>query len=111
MTITKNPPKDQPNTSAAPMSREWHWHPDLPVNYAPYWLWPAKPGVVAKWIWQNWLQFSDRSIFLALAFLVAFWLQPVGPEQASLAFGWMAWVFVRNWLLLLIVAGGLHHWF
>ena len=93
------------------MSCDWHWHPDLPVKYAPYWLWPAKPVVVAKWIWQNWLQFLDRSIFLALAFLVAFWLQPVGPEQASFAFGWMAWVFVRNWLLLLIVAGGLHHWF
>ena len=113
MTTAKTPPNDKEaaNQDPAPMSREWHWHPDLPVKYAPYWLWPAKPSVVAKWVWQNWLQFSDRSIFLALAFLVAFWVQPVGPEQAGFAFGWMAWVFVRNWLLLLIVAGGLHHWF
>ena len=72
MTTAEKPTKHQPNTSAAPMSRDWHWHTDLPVKYAPYWLWPAKPVVVAKWIWQNWLQFSDRSIFLALAFLVAF---------------------------------------
>ena len=50
MTTAEKPPKDQPNTSAASMSREWHWHPDLPVKYAPYWLWPAKPGVVAKWV-------------------------------------------------------------
>ena len=45
---------------------------------------PGEMGVA------NWLQFSDRSIFLVLAFLVAFWLQPVGPEQASLGFGWVA---------------------
>lgn len=94
-----------------PMSREWHWHPELPVKHAPYWLWPPKPAALAKWVWQNWLQFSDRSIFLALAFLVAFWLHPVGPEQASLGFGWVAWVFLRNWIFLGIVAGGLHHWF
>ncbi|MDB4053762.1 hypothetical protein N9499_07535 [Octadecabacter sp.] len=94
-----------------PMSREWHWHPDLPVKHAPYWLWPTNPAALAKWVWQNWLQFSDRSIFLALAFLVAFWLQPVAAEQASLGFGWVAWVFLRNWLFLGIVAGGLHHWF
>ncbi|AXI49322.1 hypothetical protein C1J03_24765 (plasmid) [Sulfitobacter sp. SK012] len=76
-------------TDTEPMSREWHWHPDLPVKHAPYWLWPPNPAALAKWVWQNWLQFSDRSIFLVLAFLVAFWLQPVGPEQATSALaGW-----------------------
>lgn len=98
-------------TDTEPMSREWHWHPELPVRHAPYWLWPPKPAALIKWVWQNWLQFSDRSFFLALAFLVTFWLHPVGQEQSSLGLGWTAWVFLRNWLLLLIVAGGLHHWF
>ncbi|WP_052261840.1 sterol desaturase family protein [Leisingera sp. ANG-M1] len=94
-----------------PMSREWHWHPDLPVKHAPYWHWPPKPGTLAKWLWQNWLQVSDRSIYVALAFAVSFWLQPVTTAQAGFAFDWMAWVFLRNWVLLLIVAGGLHLWF
>lgn len=94
-----------------PMSREWHWHPDLPVNHAPYWHWPPKPRRLAKWLWQNWLQVSDRSIYLALAFAVAFWLQPVTAAQSGFAFGWTSMVFLRNWGLLLIVAGGLHLWF
>lgn len=103
-------PTAQP-TAPEPMSREWHWHPDLPVKYAPYWHWPPKPMILLKWVWQNYLQVSDRSIYLALAFVVAFWLQPVGSEQATFAFDWMSWVFIRNWVLLLIVAGGLHLWF
>jgi hypothetical protein len=38
-------------------------------------------------------------------------VQPVRAEYASLSLGWIEWVFLRNWLLLLIAAGGLHHWF
>jgi len=108
----------EPNSDAAnkpqdpgPMSREWHWHPELPVKYAPYWVWPPNFGALTKWAWQNWLQFSDRSIYVALAFVVAFLLQPIGSEQASLSPGWVALVFIRNWMFLLIVAGGLHLWF
>ena len=113
MTTQDANPQDTTNAlpEPGPMSREWHWHPYLPVKYAPYWNWPPKIGVLAKWVWHNWLQFSDRSIFLALAFLVAFWVQPVGVGQASFAPGWVSWVFIRNWVLLLIVAGGLHMWF
>lgn len=101
---------DQPQQPAA-MSREWHWHPDLPVGYAPWWHWPPRPVTLLKWIWQNYLQVSDRSIYLALAFVVAFWLQPVGADQMVFAPGWMLHVLARNLILLLVVAGGLHLWF
>ncbi|WP_159089966.1 hypothetical protein [Ruegeria sp. Alg231-54] len=46
--------------------------PGISGKARPYWHWPPKFGVMGKWAWQNWLQFSDRSIYLALAFLVAF---------------------------------------
>lgn len=111
MTATDTQNDTTNRAEPGPMSREWHWHPELPVKFAPYWAWPPKFGALAKWIWQNWLQFSDRSLYVVLAFVVAFWLQPVGPEQASLAPGWVAFVFIRNWVFLAIVAGGLHHWF
>lgn len=94
-----------------PMSREWHWHPNLPVSYAPFWHWPPRPMVLAKWAWVNYLQISDRSIFLAFAFAVAFWLQPVTAEQASFTPAWIGWVLLRNYIALIVVAGGLHLWF
>ncbi|MGB0901686.1 sterol desaturase family protein [Halocynthiibacter sp.] len=101
----------KPSEHSAPMSREWHYHPELPVKYAPYWGLPPKVKVLARWIFQNWLQFSDRSIFLMLAFVVAFWLQPVASDQGVISVEWIIWVFLRNWGLLLVVAGGLHFWF
>ncbi len=107
--MTDIPPKDRP--APDPMSREWHWHPELPLGFAPFWHWPPRPQTVIRWVWQNYLQVSDRSLFLLLALLVGLWLQPVGPDQAEFAPCWMAWVLVRNWIALLVVAGGLHLWF
>ncbi|WP_293573019.1 sterol desaturase family protein [Phaeobacter sp.] len=108
--------KSQPNAASptrqdAPMSKEWHWHPVLPVRFAPYWHWPPNFKGLIRWCWQNWLQFSDRSIFLILAFIVAFWLQPVSSAQADITIDWVLPVFLRNWILLTLVAGGLHLWF
>lgn len=99
------------DTDPAPMSREWHWHPKLPVGFAPIWHWLPQPRVFGRWVWSNYLQVSDPSIYLAIAFLVAFWLHPVTADQAHLAPGWIAATLLRNLILLLIVAGGLHLWF
>jgi Delta7-sterol 5-desaturase len=103
--------EDALTSQLEPMSREWYWHPQLPVKYAPYWLWPPRPMIFLNWAWTNYLQVSDRSIFLAFAFVVAFWLQPVTSEQASLEFGWIGFVLLRNYVALIVVAGGLHYWF
>jgi sterol desaturase/sphingolipid hydroxylase (fatty acid hydroxylase superfamily) len=94
-----------------PMSREWHFHPPLPVGYAPYWLWPPNFARLAKWVFENWLQFSDRSLYVLFAIAVAFWQHPFGPDQAELSPGWMLQVLLRNLALLSLVAGVLHFWF
>ncbi|WP_343563946.1 sterol desaturase family protein [Kiloniella sp. b19] len=94
-----------------PANRKWNYVPDLPLDYAPYWHWPPKPVTFLKWVWQNWLQTSDRSLYVIFAFVVAFWMQPVTEAQALLRPDWMAAVVVRNAVVLSIVAGGLHFWF
>ena len=80
------PSKD--HAAPTPMSREWHWHPDLPVGHAPYWHWPPRPRVLLRWLWQNYLQVSDRSMFLGLALLVGLWIQPATPSHAEISFDW-----------------------
>lgn len=102
---------DAAKQEPAPMSREWHYHPDLPVSYAPYWYWPPRPVKFLKWIFENWLQVSDRSIYVLTAFAVAFWIQPFSADQAILAPGWITHVVLRNLVLLLLAAGVLHFWF
>lgn len=102
---------DATDQTPKPMSREWNYHPELPVAHAAYWHWPPRPLALLRWGFENWLQLSDRSLYLVIAFAVAFWAQPFGPEQASLAPGWIAEVVLRNLVLLSLVAGVLHFWF
>jgi len=103
--------KENGMSETSPMSREWFFHPALPVAHAPYWLWPPKPVVFARWVFQNWLQLSDRSIYVLIAFAVAYWQQPFGIGQIALEAGWIADVMIRNLVLLGVVAGVLHFWF
>lgn len=98
-------------TSAGPMSRKWHYHPELPIEYAPYWHWPPRLPALLKWFWKNWLTPSDRSLYLVFAGAVAFSMQPVTEAQIILSADWVAFVFLRNFLAVLVVAGGLHLWF
>jgi Delta7-sterol 5-desaturase len=92
------------------MSKTWNWHPTLPMTTVPYWLWPPKPIALAKWLWAYWLQMSDRNIYLVFAFMVAYWLQPVTDIQAEFSSGWISAVVLRNYIAIILVAGGLHLW-
>ena len=95
----------------APMSREWHWHPDLPIPNSPVFAWPPRPLAAVKWLAGYWLALSMVVIEVGLAFLVWYTLQP-GPDQtASFALDWIALMFLRNLLLIFLVAGGLHLYF
>ena len=108
MSTVKNSNKPE---QSQPMSASWHWYPELPLKPVPYWLWPPQPIKVLGWLFQNFLQASDRFFYILLAFVVAFWWQPVGGDQAVLSLEWIAFALGRNLALLLIVAGGLHIWF
>lgn len=93
------------------MSKTWNWHPELPLGFNPYWHWPPKPVSILKWLVGNFLQFSDRVIFLAFAFAVAIWIQPLTQAHAVFSPDWVLLALLRNYIALLVVAGGLHLWF
>lgn len=94
-----------------PMSREWNWHPDLPLFGAPFWDWPVRPLASLKWLVSAYFPLSDRALYLLFALGVACIFQPVTAAQAVLSPDWIAVVLVRNYLAVLVVAGGLHWWF
>lgn len=94
-----------------PMSREWHYHPDLPVGFAPFFSWPPQPRRVAAFLWEYYLQTSDRSSFVLLAFATFYLFQSAPADMATLGAGWVLAALARNYVLMLVVAGGLHLWF
>ena len=93
------------------MSKSWNWHPDLPLTRVPYWVWPPRPLAVLKWLRGYWLQFSDRNVYVVLALAFGLWLMPVTAAQTELELGWVSQVLLRNYVAMLVVAGGLHLWF
>ena len=92
-------------------SREWNYHPDLPLADSSIFSWPPNPGFLITWFARNWLTLSERVMMVIVAVL-AWWLLYPSLEQAqTFAFGWIFQTWVVNMGLIITVAGGLHWYF
>ena len=89
---------------------EWHYRPDTPIPVSPILNWPPRPLAWLRWIARNWLAAGSVTLEFLLAWAVFAWLQPDPEAMTSLAPGWVAQVWVRNVVLLALVAGALHLW-
>jgi len=92
----------------APMSREWHWHPELPLDTATPFVWPPNISAMWRWLSNSWFSASTLLVFLATAGVTYAWFQP-SPE-AMCGPDWIAvlQIWLRNLILLSVFAGGLH---
>jgi hypothetical protein len=94
-----------------PRNGTWNYHPDLPIPVSPILSWPPRPLAWLKWIASYWLALSSVTVELALAWSVYVWFQPGWEEMRVLSLSWAAQIWLRNLVLLVLVAGGLHLWF
>ena len=92
-------------------ARQWNYRPPVPIAVSPVFSWPPEPMRVVRWFADRWLAIAENSILIIIATLTWFWLQPSLETTKTLAAGWIAQMFVRNFVLLVIVAGGLHLFF
>ena len=96
--------------SDAPL-RGWNYVPKVPLRISPYFIWPPRPLAMLRWFWNSWFLISERLILVGVAFVSLLWFQPPLEETRSLAIGWIAELYVRNLVLMTVVAGGLHLYF
>jgi len=89
----------------------WHYTPELPVNTSPCFKWPLNFPQIGKWIFNGWFPVSERMIILLLAIVSSAFFQPTVAEAQSLSPGWIIEVLMRNLVLMIFVAGGLHWYF
>ena len=94
-----------------PMSKSWHWHPELPVKLSPIMDMPPKPFAFLKWIASYWLVIGSVTIEFALAWIVFAYFQPDVGIMKTLSLGWITGIWCRNAILLTLIAGSLHFWF
>lgn len=91
--------------------RQWHHRPPVPIQVSPFFSWPPDPRRMWRWVADRWFGIAENTIVVAIACISWFWFQPPLEESKTLAFGWIADLYVRNFVLLLAVAGGLHLYF
>ena len=88
--------------------RIWNYTPRLPIKLAPYWDWPARPIASAIYLLRSWNPVQTRCLFLLGAVITWVFFTPEISRAETLAFDWIAEVWVRNTIILFSVAGGLH---
>lgn len=98
---TTTPPKRAPR-------KVWNYTPELPIQPAPYWDWPMRPLATLAYLLRMWNPIAQRFIFLALAFVVWHWFTPSLDRMQTFSFGWVFEIWLRNFAILVAVAGGLH---
>lgn len=90
---------------------QWHHMPSTPINVSPFFTWPLDPIQMLRWVAERWFRIAENTILVGVACISWFWFQPSLEETRTFAPGWITELYVRNFLLLLVVAGGLHLYF
>jgi len=96
------------NSAGSRFAGQWNYRPPVPIQTSPVFQWPPNPASIGRWFAARWFVLGENLIIVGLAVLTWFFLQPPLEETKTFAFGWIAWMFVRNVILITIVAGGLH---
>ena len=101
------------NNPAESKNSEWnhHPHPGQPIKNNPLFEWPLKPYAIFKWNQRLWLSLSQHIIMVAIAIIIWFFLQPSLQRCKEFAFDWIAQMYVRNLLIMVVITGALHLYF
>lgn len=91
--------------------RQWNYRPATPIKVSPVFSWPIDPLEVGRWIRDRWFVLGENLVLVGLATVTWMFLQPPLEETREFAFGWIAAMYVRNLVLMIVVAGGLHLYF
>ena len=86
----------------------WHFTPALPIRMAPYWDWPARPLAAIVYLLKSWNPVGMRFLFLIAAVVTWVWFTPDISRAKQVEFGWVFEIWLRNFIILVGVAGGLH---
>ena len=86
----------------------WHFTPALPIRQAPYFERPLNLRESMVYLGQIWRPFSQRFLLLMLAIACWLWFTPSLERAREFNPDWMLEIALRNLVIVLVVAGGLH---
>lgn len=101
---------DQTENSSQPTLPGWHHVPEVPIAVSPFFSWPPEPRRMVSWIAARWFALAENAILVGIALVVWAFFQPSLETTKTLSLDWIAGIWLRNMVLMTLVAGGLH-WF
>jgi lathosterol oxidase len=89
----------------------WNHVPAVPLRISPFFRWPLRPMEMLMWVWNSWFLITEKLIIVGIAFISFYWFQPPLEETQTLALGWIAEMYARNFIMMSAISGGLHLYF
>lgn len=85
------------------------WQPEVLPEPSPLFQWPPRPVAVLKYLFAPQGFLWPVNLFVVAVSVAAwFWFTPSLEQTSTFAVGWIARVFLRNTIILVIVSGSLH---
>lgn len=88
--------------------RRGHWKPKDLIRYPDVFVWPPQLMGVLKWLPRY--IFPWGIAYGLLAFAVWTWATPSTAQMQTLSIDWIAFIFLRNAALTVLIVGGQHYW-
>jgi len=88
--------------------RRGHWKPKDLIRYPDVFIWPPQLMGVLKWLPRY--IFPWGIAYGLLAFAVWTWATPSIARMQTLSIDWIAFIFLRNAALTVLIVGGQHYW-
>ena len=90
---------------------QWHTRPNTPAQTSPLFNWPLQPKAIWQWFAARWLVVGENTVLLVLALVSWFLFQPPLETSKTFSIDWILPMYLRNLVLMISVAGGLHLYF
>ncbi|WP_390910889.1 sterol desaturase family protein [Pseudosulfitobacter sp. SM2401] len=99
-----------PEQPQDPKLAGWAHLPEVPIRVSPFFSWPPEPTRMVSWLAARWLRIAENTVIVVIALVVWMLTQPALVQMETLQLSWIAQLWLRNLVLMVLVAGGLH-WF
>lgn len=94
-----------------PSRSRWNYlPPEMPISQAPFCEWPIRPLASVAYVLKSWLPAKDRFYYLLAAVGIWVWFTPSLDRARTFQMDWMFEIWLRNFILVLVLAGGMHLW-
>lgn len=97
--------------TAEPALKGWNHTPNVPLATSPFFSWPPRPLDMLRWVLHSWFWISEKLLIVGTALISYYWFQPPLDQMQTLEPGWIIGLYIRNLVLMTLVAGGLHLYF